>query len=363
MEQTLYIEEVKKFFPGAAARVVARLNDTTNPNALTYLHRQMLRKEYSGDLKWKSLSISGSIVAADVIAMDSSIPLKKRDAIGSASGDIPKIAMELALREKELTDLGILARAPGRQNDLIRKLFADTEKVIQGQYETLEYMFLLGLSSGVTVMNDANNVGTGIRIDYGYLAANKFGVPVVWSNTSSTPMSDINNRMIDKATTDGNRITTILIDKVTLNRISATAEARNIVANGSGFFGASAPIPTLSQLNQATQDRYGFVFQVVDRSVRFEKNGVSTNLKPWTPGAVVGLTSNQVGTLTYGTLAEMEHPVEKVNYTTVEDFILVSKFRENRPSLAEFTNSQALVLPVIDGVDSIYLMDSLTVQA
>jgi hypothetical protein len=35
----------------------------------------------------------------------------------------------------------------------------------------------------------------------------------------------------------------------------------------------------------------------------------------------------------------------------------------NTPSLAEFTSSQALVLPVIDGVDSIYLMDSTTVQA
>jgi hypothetical protein len=61
--------------------------------------------------------------------------------------------------------------------------------------------------------------------------------------------------------------------------------------------------------------------------VKFEKNGVKTNLKPWTPGAVVGLTSDQVGSLTWGTLAEMEHPVATVNYQTVEDFILVSKYR------------------------------------
>jgi hypothetical protein len=364
MEQTLYIQEVQRFFPGRAAQVVERINDTTNPNALNYLHRQMLRKEYSPDLKWESLSVSTSIVAADVIAMDSSIPLKKRDSIARGKGDVPKIAMELALREKELTELGILARMPGRTNDFIRRLFADTERVIQGQYETLEYMFLLGLSSGVTVIEDTTtNVGTGIRIDYGYLAENQFGVPVVWSNTASTPLSDINNRMIDKATTDGNTISLVMIDKVTFNRIAATTEARNMYANDSGFFGSAAPIPTLEQLNKATQGKYGYIFQIVDRSVRFQKDGVNTTKKPWVTGAVVGLTSNQVGTLTWGTLAEMEHPSKNVNYTTVDESILVSKFVLNRPSLAEITNSQQLALPVINNVDSIYTMDSLTVQA
>lgn len=363
MEQSLFIDEVKKYFPGIAARVIARLNDVTNPATPSYLHRQMLRKKLSTNMKWESLSVNGTIVAADVIAMDSSIPLKKRDSIARGSGDIPKLGLELALRERELTDLDYLAQQTGMQQEFLSRLFSDTGKVIQGPYETLEYMFLLGLSSGITVIADTNNVGAGIRIDYGYLAANSFGVPVLWSNTASTPLSDISNRMIDKATADGNSINLILIDKLTFNRISATAEARNMYANGSGFFGASAPVPTLAQLNQAAQDRYGFVFKIIDRTVRFEKNGVQTSLKPWTVGSVIGLASNQVGTLTYGTLAEMNHPVAGVNYTTVDDFILVSKFRMNRPSLAEFTNSQALVLPVIDGVDAIYKMDSTTVVA
>lgn len=364
MEQSIYLEEVKKYFPSLTAKIIQRLNDTTNPAAVSYLHRTMLRKEYSPNLKWESMSVAGSIVAADVIAMDSPIPLKRRDSIARANGDVPKIAMQMALREKELTDLGIIARTPGRYQDLLAKLFSDTQKVIAGQYETLEYMFLLGLSSGVTVIADANNVGTGIRIDYGYLAANKFGVPVVWSNAATaTPFADISSRMMGKASADGTTIRKIMLDQATLNNIAKTTEAKQMFAFSIGYVGTNIPIPTLSQLNTAAQDRYGFVFQVVDRTVKFEKNGQKTNIKPWTPGAVVGLTSDQVGTLTWGTLAEMEHPVATVNYQTVEDFILVSKFRANTPSLAEFTTSQALVLPVIDGVDSIYLMDSTLVQA
>jgi hypothetical protein len=364
MEQSIYLEEVKKYFPSLTAKIVQRLNDTTNPKAVSYLHRSMLRKEYSANLKWESMSVAGSIVAADVIALDSSLPLKRRDSIARANGDIPKLGMEMALREKELTDLGIIARTPGRYQDLLAKLFSDTQKVIAGQYEVLEYMFLLGLSSGVTVIADANNVGTGIRIDYGYLAANKFGVPVVWSNAAAaTPFTDISSRLMNKAQQDGNSITTILLDQATFNNIAKTTEAKQLYSFSVGFAGSITQVPTLSQMNAMTKDRFGWVFQIVERTVKFEKNGVKTNLKPWTVGSVVAITDNQVGTLTWGTLAEMEHPVENVNYQTVEDFILVSKYRMNRPSLAEFTSSQALVLPVIDGVDSIYLMDSTTVQA
>jgi hypothetical protein len=363
MEQSLFLEEVKKYFPGIAQRVVVRLNDTTNPNAITYRHRTMLRKTFSTNLKWESISVAGNIVAADVIAMDSSIPLKKRDALSRASGDIPKLAMELALREKELSDLDILATMPGQTQEFLARLFQDTPRVIQGQYETLEYMFLLGLSTGVTVIADANNVGTGIRIDYGYLTENKFGVGVLWANTATAkPLTDL-KKLTDKARTDGNTIQTFMMDEATFNRFAATDEVKQRWAASNNFFGAAVPTPSLTQVNTAMRDAFGWQIEIVERSVTFEKNGVKTKLKPWGAGQVIGLVTNQVGTLTWGRLAEMNHPVNGVTYETVDDFILVSKFRMNRPSLAEFTNSQAIVIPVINNVDQIYSLDTLTVQA
>lgn len=365
MEQSLYFEEVRKFFPSMAARVIEKLNDSTKTDPLTYRHRRMLTKQYSTDLKWEAITtVNGSQVAADVISMDSSLPLKMRDSLAGASGDIPKMGLKMALREKQLTELDVLARTPGRNAQLLANLFQDTPRVIKAQYETLEYMFLLGLSTGVAVIVDANNVGTGVRIDYGYYAANKFGTrSVIWSNTASTPFADLQLRPMAKAAADGNRIIRFMLDQATWNNIAKTTEAKELFAASIGFPLTTIPTPNFDQLNAAARARYGFIFEIVDRSVRFEKNGVRTTLVPWATGAVVGITTENIGSLTWGTLAEMAHPVSGVTYTTVDDFILVSNYRVNEPSLAQFTSSQSLVLPVIDGVDGIYLMDSATVQA
>ncbi len=58
----------------------------------------------------------------------------------------------------------------------------------------------------------------------------------------------------------------------------------------------------------------------------------------------------------YGTLAEETHPVDGVKYSKVNRYCLISKYSKNDP-LREFTSSQAIVLPVIENVDQIYLLD------
>lgn len=361
MEQSQYIDQIRVNFPGIVLEVVTRLNGSTNP-ARSYRWRNELKKVYSPDLSWNSFTISNRLVAADVVAMDSSLPLKKRDSIGKFGGKIPKTGMELALREEQLQQLHTLSRMPNRESQFLAALFGDTKRVIEGQYELFEYMYLLGLSTGVTLIADANNVGTGIRADFGYPDANKFGVTALWSDaTNATPFADL-ARVKAKAQKDGRMIVKFKLDEPTLNQIRATAEARNMFAASIGYFGTSAPMPTTEQVNNLVRTNYGYVFDVVDRSVTFEKNGIDTVLTPWEPGMVIGQTSEQVGTFTWGTPVEADSPVAGVEYQTADGFILVSKFRENRPSIAEFTNSQSFALPVING-SGIYQLDSTTIQA
>src|SRR5690349_1390737 len=120
MEQSLYFKEVQKYFPDIAARVVTSINGSTNIATRTYRHRQMLTKKFSTDLNWQALTnLNRGIVAADVIAMDSSLPLKVRDSLSKASGEIPKLGIELALREKQLSELDILSRLPGQTENFI----------------------------------------------------------------------------------------------------------------------------------------------------------------------------------------------------------------------------------------------------
>lgn len=358
MNPSLFLQFVTKYFPSLTTAVYEYINSETV--LLTYLHLQMLRKEYSADGKYQSLTVNNQLVMADVIAMDSSIPLKTRPTIAQASGDIPKMGLEFALTEKQIDDIRVMIARNMPEAQIVSKIFSDVRMAIGGVYERNEAIFLEGLSSGVTVVDNTETVGTGIRIDYGYKAANQFESSVSWddvTNASFKPFTDI-QQVIDQATTDGNNITTVMLDRTTFNRMVQSAEAKAIYAAASSIHAASVPVPTLSQINTATQDRFGFNFKIVDRRVRFQRNGTNTTVTPWKSGSVVFLTTEQVGTLAWARLAEMDGPVPGVMYQTVDDYILVSKFHTNRPHYAEFTNSQARVVPVIGNVDAVYTLDT-----
>jgi len=72
---------------------------------------------------------------------------------------------------------------------------------------------------------------------------------------------------------------------------------------------------------------------------------------------VIFLTSTKVGKLAYGILAEETRKSPKVMYEKSGSFILLKKWSTEEP-FAEFTSSQALALPVINNVSSIYLLNS-----
>lgn len=361
METSLFIQWVSKFMPGIVARVTETLNGTkTGP---TYLFQAMLREDESVDGKWESISTANTLVAADVVAMDSALPLKKRDSKYQASGDIPKMGLRMQLNERQLTDLDTLVARGAKDSQIVAKLFADTPKVIAAILERIEFMFLQGLSSGVTLVEDADNVGTGVRLDYGYFTANKFGVAVLWSTAATaTPLDDF-KRVIAKAKADGNTITNVMMDSTAFDNLAATKQVKDSFAFSQGFVGTTVPTPDFDQVNALMQRKYKFTIQIVDRSVRIEKNGIQTAKKPWQDGSVVFVCSTEVGTVVYATLAEKNHKVAGVTYEDSGSFTLVSKYRKNEPSLSEWTASQARVVPVITNVDQIYLIDSKTVQA
>jgi hypothetical protein len=155
------------------------------------------------------------------------------------------------------------------------------------------------------------------------------------------------------------------MDKATFRNFAKTTQVKEEFAFHIGFVGANIPNPTLKKINEALvdNDAYKFQIQVIDRKIINEKNGVRTVVTPWSAGKVILTTSPQVGVLTWARLAEQNHPVQGVSYQTTDDYILVSKYRQNKPSLAEFTTSQARVVPVICNVEQIYQIDATLVTA
>ncbi|MDB5241437.1 MAG: hypothetical protein JWP57_2062, partial [Spirosoma sp.] len=99
MNPSQFLALIVTQFAGIVAGVTTRLNGRIE-GPLAYLHKTMLQVEYSVSGKWESFFADNSQVAADIVAMDSPLPLKKRDSLGRASGDIPKQGQERQLNER-----------------------------------------------------------------------------------------------------------------------------------------------------------------------------------------------------------------------------------------------------------------------
>lgn len=355
MERSLFPKWVASIFAIFARKVIEKLNGGKTP--LTYLHRTMLTKEFSPTLKWGSLSVNNVVVSADVVAMDSSLPLKRRDSLNKADGDIPKLGMKLYLNETTMNELNILTATNAPDAEIIKKLFRDTDKVIAGIWEALERMFLEALSTGVTVITTDNNPGLGIRVDFQHPDSNKFGVVTPWSDPASLPLNDIENVMA-AARAKGTSLRYLMMDLATFNTFKRNAQVKAEYAGSIGFNGPNGPsVPSVERANEFMRSSYGVQIQIVDRMVQVEKDGKRTAINPWALNVVAFLPDLNVGTLTYGRLAEESFPAKQVDYAKVDDMILVSKYHLNDP-IKEFTSSQALALPVINNVDEIYLLNS-----
>lgn len=323
---------------------------------LSYLHKSMLTEELSTDLKWSTLTVNSTIVAADVVSMDSPLPLKKRDAIGTADGEIAKLGMKKQMSEKQLSDIDILQNKKVENKIIVQKIFNDAISCTMGILEKIEYIFLVSLSSGVGLVEDTENVGVGVRIDFGYKDANKFGVVKPWSDSTSLPLDDIKN-VLKAAKAAGASLKFMMMDQSTFDNLADNAQVKQYFAFSQGFVGANVPIPDLEQVNAMLLKRYKLTIVIVDRTVITERDGVRTVKTPWAANKVVFLETQKVGRLMYGMLAEETRQSKAATYTKAGSFILIKKWSSEEP-FAEFTSSQALAIPVIDAVDSIYLLDS-----
>lgn len=370
MNPSIFAEFVAAYFAQFSAGMSARLRGSEQLPP-RYFFLRMLREDMSVTGKWEALSGGNGRIAADVVALDSQLPLKARPSITRASGDITKLGLKLAMNENQLTALDALvaqrtirAMAGGDtarlDNDIARKLFDDTRIAHLAVYERLEWMFLEGLSTGVTLVEDTETAGVGVRLDFGYLASNKFDSATAWNAGSPTPITDIET-VLDAANGAGRPVRRMMMDRVTFNRLAKSDEAKAIFAAFAGVpvaGGNSIAIASLARMNEAMEDRFGVTIELVDTSITHQRNGVNTAVKPWAPGAVVFLPSEQVGSLTYARLAEENHPVQNVEYTSPEPWLLLSKYRATDP-LSEVTASQSRSVPVIEGVDGIFHLDTL----
>jgi hypothetical protein len=283
------------------------------------------------------------------------MPLKRRDSIATANGKLPKIGISRIMKESDITAIRIMEAQSGNAQRIADKLANDPVACATGIDERNEFNFLYGFSRGYVGIKDDDNAGALLRLNFGYYEKNTYYASV----KGEVNLEDIIN-VIEKAADAGSIISHIWLAKSTYDKLRQTREAKELWANyaGQSFTDqTSLPVPTSSKFNEAFADETGGVqFVVVNRSIIVEKDGKRNPVKPWDENRLIFVTSEYVGTLIYGRLAEQDNPVEGVNYQTIDQFKLIARFRETNP-LRETTTGQAMVAPVIENVDQLYVLD------
>lgn len=355
---SLFSAYVDKFFKGFIGKFTELFNGKKEEP--TYLYTSMLTEEYSPDLTWNATSLNNSIVAADVVAMDSPLPLKKRGVISRASGEVAKLGIKKSLKEKEISDIMVMQAKGQQEADIARRVLNNVPKVIGGIHTRVEMMFEQGLSEGFVLVADDTMEGLGVRVDFGYKDENTFhALAAGWADAANaTPLSDI-RQLFDAAAANSDSISDVYLSEQYFNLARKTAEVKELVASANNQVivnASSLPIPNRQKTLDAFADEFGATFHVVNNSYKVEaKDGTQTPVKPWAQANIVGVPSSTVGRLVYGTLAEDMNRVAGVTYQK-SGFMLVSEYSHNEPSLEEFTAAQALAMPVIDDGEHIYVL-------
>lgn len=357
MIKTLFPAYVNKYFAG----LVATLTSTTNGEEgdPTYLFKSWFPKKFEPTLKYESLLSENKISAADVVATDSPLPLKMRDKISSAGGNIPKMGMKMQLNESEMLNIDLMLLqnvGGGLSTGIATALFGDLKKVVHGIYARLELMALESLSQGFTSLASSNNVGTTDVITYAIPTENQYGAGTVWGNIASTPLDDIES-IVDDAIANGHYLKVILMDRTTFNKMKKTTQVKERYAAYLDLQSGNTITPTLDKVNTFLLEDLGMTIQIVESYVNVEINGVRSNTTCWASGKVALLEDLNVGNLYYGQSVEEKRPVAGVSYQKADDYMLISKFAKNEP-LAEFTSSQAFVIPVLNNVEAIYQLNA-----
>lgn len=338
-------------------RYTELINEKKFEEALLY--KEMLTPEFSADLSWGSNVLNTSIVAADVVSMDSPLPLKKRSSITRATGSIPKIGMKMRKGEKDISDIQVMESRGALSAEVARKLVDDVNKCLKGVLVRNEILFQQALSTGLCVVDSDTNTGVGIRVDFNYLDSNKLNATIGWKYANATPISDL-RKVFDAANEAGRSFGVVMMSKKYFDYLKNSAEGKELNASHNKILVAavaSLPTPSQSGMLEALRDEFDCEFRIVNSTFRVEINGTQTSVRPWKESNIAFLPSTKIGRLVYGMLAEESNPVAGVAYEKSADGILVAKFAHNEP-LEEMTTAQALSLPVIDGVEDIYLLQA-----
>lgn len=297
-----------------------------------------------------------SRIAADIVSYDSSAPLKSRQVVSKLTGEIPPIRIKRAMREKDINEYNVLtANATPDVQAILDLIFNDVDFVYEGVQGRLEWIAMQALSLGSITLDKSNNNGivTETAIDFGVPSGNKTGVATIWSNTASTPLTDINTLQAT-ARAAGHSLKYMLMRWETWEAFRNTTQVQNASTAGSSIL---ARVPNKADLDAYLRDQGLPEIIIIDQSIGIETDANAISyVNPWSQYKVAFLPEMRCGDYLVGPLASRTNPpVQEIQAD--RNNVLISKYRTVDP-VNEYTRGEINAFPSWNNVDRVYLMNT-----
>lgn len=365
MAESLYKEYIEGRWETTVDSIVKTING--EEGARNYLHDTMLDPKYAVSGKWEAITTDNTYVMADFVSTDSELPVKRRDSLGKVTGNLVKSGMALSLNETQMQEIDTMIEVGANEEDIMEEIMEDPTRCTKGEKELIEFAFLQELSTGVCAIEDQENIGLSVRVSAGYLEENKFTPQIPWSDTEhSKPLDDF-EKIIEAAAEKKRDLNYVFMDNTAWKQFRDSKQVREYIAGRDKkiYIGGSAnndlPKSTLAEVNKilSEDETYGVEIRIIKfKGVKEHKDHSRETRVPWQKGMVVFTKSEKVGRLWWARLAEDKHRVEGTNYIELGNGVLLSKYRTNEPTLKEWTKIQGRQVPVINGAENIYQLDT-----
>jgi hypothetical protein len=131
---------------------------------------------------------------ASITGFNSDAPLRDKDGLSRAFGEVAKVQHGFRIEEEELLRFTQPRREEEKQ-EAIDYVYDQTDNLVQGVYDIEEWMRAQVLYKGVLVYSEN---GVVINVDYGVPSANKLTTANLWSSVATAdPLNDI-QRIVDR---------------------------------------------------------------------------------------------------------------------------------------------------------------------
>lgn len=363
MTESIFREYVSKYLGGFVGKTYERINGRPEGAQPKLLYKELLTSEFSPKFEWGSTGINRSVVSADVVSLNSPLPLKSRGSISKATGAIPKLGMKFRKYESDIQDIQLAISVGASEGQIVAKLMSDVSLGIKGVEVAKEIMFLQALSTGVTLVRDEDSDNRGTRADFGYLPEHNYTVGTKWSEAGAKPISDL-QQVIDEAEADTARPAVLFIGRKAFDRIRSSAEGKQLALRYKGAVVVTdpekLPAPSRADLKDALADELSIEVIVVGGSFRVQNpDGSIKTVTPWEEANVILAPDKHVGRLVWSNPVEKSSPDKAAEYANGEEGTLAAIWHEREP-FSEVTSVQARAIPVIDLGAQIYLVETET---